>query len=262
LKVADALIELENVTVLRGQNRALDHLSLRIEEGEHVAVLGPNGSGKSTLVELLTRDVYPLADEAGSRLSIYGRERWNLFELRSLLGIVTNELVRTCTRHHSALTTAVSGFFGSIGIWQPGEVTGAMVEEARAALDRVGIGHLQERPLDQMSSGEVRRAVIARALVHRPRALVLDEPMNSLDLRARRELRAAMSLLARSGVGVVLVTHELEDIVPEISRVVTLRSGRVLHDGPKDQVLTPGPLSELFGVEIEPRVIGGVYHGW
>lgn len=260
--MSDALIEFENVTVLRGSTRALDRLSLRIEDGEHVAVLGPNGSGKSTLVELLTREVYPLADETGSCLRILGRERWELFELRGLLGIVTNELVRACTRDHTALQTALSGFFGSIGVWRPDAVTPSMEAQARSALELTGVAHLAERPLSEMSSGEARRAVVARALVHRPRALVLDEPMNSLDLRARRELRAAMSRLARAGVGIVLVTHELEDIVPEITRVVTLRSGRVLHDGPKGSVLVRERLSELFGTEIEPRQTGGVYHAW
>jgi iron complex transport system ATP-binding protein len=260
--VTDALIEFESVTVVRGSTRALDGLSLRIEDGEHVAVLGSNGSGKSTLVELLTREVYPLADEPGSSLRILGRERWELFELRGLLGVVTNELVRACTRDHTALQTALSGFFGSIGVWRPDEVTPAMEANALAALELTGVAHLAGRPLSEMSSGEARRSVIARALVHKPRTLVLDEPMNSLDLRARRELRAAISRLARAGVGVVLVTHELEDIVPEITRIITLRSGRVLHDGPKASVLVRDRLSEVFGVDIEPREVGGLYHAW
>ncbi len=260
--MSDALIEFENVTVQRGATRALDRLSLRIDDGEHVAVLGPNGSGKSTLVELLTREVYPLADEPGSRLRILGKDSWELFELRGLLGIVTNELVRACTRNHTALQTALSGFFGSIGVWRPDEVTPAMEAQARAALELTGVAHLAERPLAEMSSGEARRAVVARALVHRPRALVLDEPMNSLDLRARRELRGAISRLAQAGVGVVLVTHELEDIVPEVSRVIALRQGRVLHDGPKRSVLVRERLTELFGIDIEPREVGEIYHAW
>lgn len=260
--MAQPLIEFENVTVVRDRCIALDGLTLRIDDGERVVILGPNGSGKSTLVEALTREVYPDAGRPGSRLRIYGRETWDLFELRGLLGIVTNELVRTCTRRHTAFETALSGFFGSIGIWPHHEVTGEMDLRARAALELLEIAHLAQRPLTEMSSGEVRRAVIARALVHQPRALVLDEPTTSLDVCARREVRAAVSKLSRAGVSVVMVTHQLEDIVPEFERVVTLRRGRVLHDGSREEILRPGPLRELFGVDVEVQEIGGVYHLW
>lgn len=260
--MARPLIEFEDVVVMRDRTVALDRLSLRIDDGERVAILGPNGSGKSTLVESLTREVAPLAGRPGSRLRIYGRELWDLFELRGLLGIVTNELVRSCTRRHTALETALSGFFGSIGLGPQHEVTEAMRDRASAALDLLEIGHLADRPLLEMSSGEARRAVIARALVHEPRALVLDEPTNSLDVGGRRELREAMSRLARKGVSLVLVTHQLEDIVPEIDRVVTLRGGRVLHDGPKAEVLQPAPLRALFGAEVRVLHQDGVYLLW
>ncbi len=251
-------LEFENVTVLRDHNLALDRLSLRIDEGEHVAILGPNGSGKSTLVQALTREVYPLAGAGPSALRIYGRDRWDLFELRSLLGIVTAELVRSCTAPHTALETVLSGFFGSIGIWPHHEVTPQMRERAREALGLLELEALADRRLTEMSSGEVRRAVIARALVHKPRALVLDEPTTSLDVRGRREMRAVMRRLAKSGASVVLVTHELEDIMPEIGRVITLRRGRVLHDGPASEVLRAGPLGELFGIDVSLHEVGGV----
>lgn len=262
MPVPGPLIEFEDVTVLRDRSTALDGLTLRIDDGERVAILGPNGSGKSTLVEALTRDVYPLAGRAGSRLRIYGRETWNLFELRGLLGIVTNELVRTLTRRHSAFETALSGFFGSVGVWPHHEVTAEMERRASAALDLLEVSHLAERPLVEMSSGEARRAVIARALVHQPRALVLDEPTNSLDVRGRRELRNAMSRLAQTGVSLVLVTHQLEDLVPEIDRIVTLRRGRVLHDGTKQQILRRDVLEEVFDTEVELREIDGVHLLW
>jgi iron complex transport system ATP-binding protein len=255
--VAAPFIEFRNVTVLRDEVVALDRLDLRIEEGERVAVLGPNGAGKSTLVQALTREVYPLASESSSLL-VYGRERWDLFELRSLLGIVTSELVHACTGRYTALETVLSGFFGSIGVWRHHDVTDEMRAQAKEALELMGLSHLTSRRLSEMSSGEVRRAVIARALVHRPRALLLDEPTTSLDVRGKREMRAAIRKLASSGASVVLVTHQLEDIVPEIERVVTLRRGRVLHDGPAGEVLQEGPLRELFGDQVTLHQIGGV----
>jgi len=204
--------------------------------------------------------VYPVPDREGSVVRVFGRDRWELQELRSLLGVVTNELVRQCTRPHTALTTALSGFFGSIGLWPHHRVTPAQRARALEALALLEVAHLADRPMTQLSSGEARRAVMARALVSQPRLLLLDEPMNSLDVRARREVRQAMRRLAAAGVSLLLVTHELEDIVPDIDRVVTLRQGKVLHDGPRAQVLQAGPLKELFGLELEVREWDGLSH--
>jgi iron complex transport system ATP-binding protein len=258
----DPLIEFDRVTVLRDGVTALDRLSLRIDDGERVAVLGPNGAGKSTLVDALTRAVYPATGLGPSALRIYGRDRWDVFDLRNLLGIVTHTLVRDCTGPHSALETVLSGFFGSIGVWPHHEVTEQMRERARLALKALDIEHLEDVRLKEMSSGEVRRAVIARALVHDPRALVLDEPTVSLDIRGRRELITAMRRLARAGKSLVLVTHTLDDVLPEIDRVVTLRGGRILHDGPAREVLRSDPLSELFGVDVHVAQQDGAWHMW
>ena len=251
-------VEMENVTVVRDRTVALERVGIRIEEGEQVAILGPNGSGKSTFVQLLTREVYPYAGGEPSSLRIYGQSLWDLFELRSRLGIVTAELVRDCAGRFTAMETVLSGFFGSIGVWPNHDVTPPMRAQAEAALELMQLSALADRPLSEMSSGEVRRAVIARALVHRPRALVLDEPTTSLDVGGQREMRAAIRRLARSGAGVVLVTHHLEDIVPEIRRVIALKRGRVLRDGPVDEVLQPGTLRELFGVDVRVHEVDGV----
>jgi iron complex transport system ATP-binding protein len=260
--MADPLIEFDRVTVLRNGLPALDRLDLRIEDGERVAVLGPNGAGKSTLVDALTRAVYPALGLGPTALRIYGGDRWDVFELRSLLGIVTHTLVRDCTGPYTALETVLSGFFGSVGIWPHHEVTAPMRESALAALRSLDIAHLEGERVDRMSSGEVRRAVIARALVHQPRALVLDEPTVSLDIRGRRELLTAMRGLVRDGRSLVLVTHTLDDIIPEIDRVVTLRDGRILHDGPTREVLRSGPLSEVFGVDVHVAEREGVWQMW
>jgi len=258
----DPLIEFDRVTVLRDGVTALDRLSLRIDDGERVAILGPNGAGKSTLVDALTRAVYPATGVGPFALRIYGHDRWDIFDLRNLLGIVTHTLVRDCTGPYSALETVVSGYFGSIGVWPHHEVTEKMRERARRALQALDIGHLAEVPLKEMSSGEVRRAVIGRALVHDPRALVLDEPTVSLDIRGRRELITAMRRLARAGKSLVLVTHTLDDLIPEVDRVVTLRDGQILHDGPTREVLRSAPLSQLFGLDVHVSEREGVWHMW
>ena len=256
-----AVIEFENVTIRRDGTPALVDVSFRIGEGEHTVILGPNGSGKSTLIKALTRELYPRYPDR-SRVRLWGRESWHLFELRSLLGIVTNDLVQQCTRPCTALETALSGFFSSIGIWPNHRVTPAMEQRAMEALRFFDLDHLASRALPEMSSGEVRRAVFARALVHDPRALVLDEPANSLDVRAQREVRDAMSRLARSGVTVILVTHHLPDIIGEIGRAILLKKGRIFYDGPKRSALNRERLSALFETDVRLEEAGGLYHMW
>ena len=259
LPMAGPLLELENVTALRAGKRALDRVSLRIRAGENVAIVGPNGSGKSTLVKLLTRELYPVALEGPFTLRVLGRERWELLDLRRHLGIVSPDLQTDFTREITGLDAVVSGFFGSVGTWLNTRVTTAQIREAERALDRLGIAHLAERPMTEMSSGEGRRVLIARALVHRPDALLLDEPMNSLDLRAHREVRDAMRRLARGGTSILLVTHALEDVVPEIARAVLLKNGRVFRDGPTAEILTDANLSSLFDLRLRVEHADGVW---
>ncbi len=255
------LIELRNITVMRGENIALRNLSLRIGAGEHVAILGPNGCGKSTLIKTITRECYPLANPE-SHTSILGRSVWNVLELRAMLGIVTNDLMAQCTREITGFDIVLSGYFSSIGIWEHYEVTDAMLAGARQALEMLRATHLAEKPVDEMSSGEARRMLIGRALVHQPRALLLDEPSTSLDLFAQHELRETIRGLAQAGLGIVLVTHHLSDIVPEIDRVILMRGGQVVADGPKSDLLTPTALRELFGVDVELAERNGYYHLW
>lgn len=228
---------------------ALRGISFTIESGEHVVILGPNGSGKSTLTKVITRECYPRFPEQ-SRVRIWGREAWGLFDLRALLGIVTNDLVETCTKPYSALETALSGFFGSVGIWPNHTVTREMEQKALEALRFFDVDHLADRPLTELSSGEVRRVVFARALIHDPKALLLDEPSNSLDIRAQHEVREAMRKLAQSGVSIVLVTHHLPDIIPEIQRVIALKNGQIFHDGAISSILNNGAMSKLFDIDV------------
>jgi iron complex transport system ATP-binding protein len=254
-----ALIEFRNVSIMRGERLALQDVSLRIEPAEHVAILGPNGCGKSTFIKAITRECYPLT-RPGASLRILGHERWNIFELRNLLGIVTNDLVATCVREATAMEIVLSGFFSSVRVMPYHRVDAPMVEASMQALQTMEVDHLAERSMTEMSSGEVHRVVTARALVHRPRALLLDEPCTSLDLRAQRDVRRIFRSLAESGLGLIVVTHDLADIIPEIRRVILLRDGRVDADGGKDEILTADRLGSLFGIPVELLRRDGHYH--
>ncbi len=255
------LFDFCNLRVIRGQKIALDEFSLRIGADEHVAILGPNGCGKSTLIKTITRECYPVA-RAESSMSILGQDTWDVFKLRAGLGIVSNDLMLSCTGDASGRDVVLSGFFSSTAIWPNHTVDPKHLALADAALAELKISHLAERPVCEMSSGEARRVLIARALVHKPRALLFDEPCNSLDLSAQQTVRHTMSALAQAGTAIILVTHELPDIVPEIQRVVLMSRGRIVADGPKEEILQVKKLAELFGVSVEMARRDGHYHLW
>ena len=257
----EPLLELEHVSVMRGDRVVLDDFSLRLMRGQHTAILGPNGCGKSTLIKMLTRELYPLYRE-GTRVRILGQDRWHVYELRLMLGIVTNDLIQQCTREYTAREIVLGGFHSAVGVQPYHEITQAMEDRAGVILERLEIAHLRDRPLEELSSGEARRAVIGRALVHDPAVLVFDEPTNSLDLAATHDLRDTMRALTQSGITLVIVTHHLPDLIPEIERVLFMNGGRVVMDGPKREVLTEENLSALFGRKLELLERDGYFNLW
>jgi iron complex transport system ATP-binding protein len=257
------LLELADCVVVRDGRPILSVGHLTIDTGERVALLGPNGAGKSTLVRLLTRDVRPVPHEDGSPpVLLLGRERWAIADARRVMGVVSDSLQEEYDVAVTACDTVTSGFFGSIGLYRHQVVTPPMREKAGRLLDLLEIGHLADRTMDTLSTGEARRALIARALVHDPAVLVLDEPTDGLDPAGRYHVLDAIGRVARAGHAIVLVTHHVSDIVPEVTRVVTIRDGRVLHDGAKTDLLADGPMAELFGIPARLEERDGWYRMW
>lgn len=259
------VLELSDATVVKDGRRVLDRVTLRIAPGEHTAIVGPNGAGKSLLVSLLTQEQRALAPANGTPpVRIFGRQNWDLFELRSQLGIISTALHQHFVNGNSegsitAEAAVLSAFLSSYGILRYGTITDAMRERAAAALQSAGASHLSGRTLDEMSSGEARRVLLARALVTTPRALVLDEPTTGLDLVARQSFMETIRGLARAGTTIVLITHHIEEIVPEIGRVILIRDGRIMADGSAAENLTDSQLSELFDCPVAVDVSSG-YH--
>lgn len=258
-------LELSNVNVARGDRVVLHDVNLTIRAGEHVAILGPNGCGKSTLIFTITCQIYPMV-QSGMHVRIFGRDRWDLTQLRKHFGVVGAGLVGELPGERTAVTTGldavVAGFFSASTLWPNLHVTEEMRERAREALKRMEASHLAEQLVGEMSAGEKRRIMIARALVHRPRQLLLDEPSNALDLAAQRELRETLRRLAQEGIGLVLVTHHLGDILPEIERVILMRGGRIVGDGTRAELLTEEKLSELFGSPVRIGRDEEWLHSW
>ena len=252
------LIEFENVTVVRGEKKLLDSVSVTIREDENVAILGPNGAGKSSFIRAITREYYPLAGDDVS-FRIRGRERCDVFEMRSLFGIVSPALQYTFCRDLSGRDVVLSGYFSSIGLYNR-DITPEMEKRTDRILAFLEIEDLQERKMDSLSSGEARRFLIGRALVHDPKILILDEPTTSLDLHALHTFRAILRKVARSGTGIIMVTHNLHDIIPEISRVILMKEARFWKDGPKREVLTDDFISGLFQAPVLIREENGYYY--
>jgi len=261
-RTEDELLTIDRASVMQGDRLVLDQLTLRLADGQHTAILGPNGSGKSTLVKLIARHLYPLAQRDGSgTVRIFGRDRWNVAELRSLLGIVSPavQLDYTSDTPVEVFDAVVSGFFAARGTSFNHQITDDMRERATEALTQVGAMSLVGRNMVSLSTGEARRVLIARALVHRPRALLLDEPCAGLDMASRRHFLESLRALARSGTTLLLVTHHVEEILPEIDNVVLLRDGQVFKQGDKSSTLTDGALSETFGMPVRVTTHGNYY---
>ena len=260
------VLELTNATVVKDDRPVLDGLTLAIETGEHTAIVGPNGAGKSILVRLLTHeDRAVLPGDGVSPVRVFGSDRWDVFELRSQLGIVSADL------HHRFVVgnsegrimgeaAVLSAFLASDGILRYGTVTDDMRRRAAEAMARMGVAHLARRWLDEMSSGEARRVLLARALVTAPRALVLDEPTTGLDLVARHDFMERVRDVARAGTTVILITHHIDEIIPEMQRVILLREGRVVAAGPKQSTLTAERLSSLFDAPITLEESEGYFY--
>src|SRR5687768_14585486 len=262
----EPVLELRNATLVRGRTRVFENLSLIVEPRQHTAVLGPNGAGKSSLIRMLTLDDRPRATDNGTPpLRLFGRSSWDLSALRARLGVVTGDLdagfgLGTSGGRVRGLDVALSGLLGSHGVFSHHEVTDAMRDLARAALERVAAAHLAQRPLNELSAGERRRVLIARALITKPEALVLDEPTAGLDPVARHRFMESIRRLAREGTTLIIVTHHIDEIIPEIGRVVLLREGRVVFDGPTEQGLTSERLGQVFGGSVLVEQSRGYFH--
>ncbi|MBP6864696.1 MAG: ATP-binding cassette domain-containing protein [Candidatus Didemnitutus sp.] len=249
---APLLFDFRQLTVYRGERRALHGLDLQLRAGEHLAILGPNGCGKSTLIKTLTRELYPVTDTPGYRFRLLGEEFADITDFRKTLGVVAlDQLLRLSAevteRTVTGLELVLSGFFDSIGLWPHMHPTVSQSRRARSVLRFLGIAHLAQRSLREMSSGEQRRCFIGRAIVHDPAAVLFDEPTTSLDPAAVIEFRRVLRALCRRRKSVVLVTHNVADLVPEIDRVLLMRAGRIVADGPPRRVLSSASLSRLFG---------------
>ena len=239
------IIDFQNVTVFQGRNKVLEDFSLTIDESQSTVILGPNGSGKTTLLKLLNRELY-IVEEKNSSLKIFEKDRWNVDELRSNLGVVSQHLQYGYSSSAIGLYVVLSGFYSSDGIWQHQEFDESKLDRAIEVMDLLSIIHLKDREFSTMSTGDQRKFLLARSLVNAPAVFVFDEPTSGLDMSTCFQYLEIIRELISMGKKVILVTHHIHEIPPEVTRVILLKEGRVIEDGDKDQILTNTNLTNLF----------------
>ena len=252
------ILDIRNATVYRGETRVFDNLSFVLEEDQHTAILGPNGAGKSTILKLLAGEVHPVPkDETSIRL--FGDEQWNVWDVRKRLGLVSHDLQHHYLDQVVGLKVVLSGYYASIGTYGHQDFSYAQIARAHTVMGDLGIGFLTDRRFAEMSTGEQRRCLLARALVHGPSVLVLDEPTSGLDLTATFHYLDLVRTYMRKGKTILLVTHHIHEIPPEVKRVVLLKRGTILQDGDKRTVLTEANLSRLFDCSVTLVQANGWY---
>ena len=252
------IIEIKNATLFQGGTKVFSRLSLEINSVYNTAILGPNGAGKTTLLKLINGDFYPVVAK-DSYVKLFGKERWNVQELRSRLGIVSQSLQQNYSGDTIGLYVLLSGFYASDGIWQHQVFSDEKIQRAYEIAEQLGISHIQERIFSSMSTGEQRRFLLGRALVHNPQVLVLDEPTSGLDISACFQYLETIRGLMSMGKKLILVTHHIHEIPPEVERVIFIKQGKIIANDAKKVLFTNEKLSNLFDMPIKIIEENGYY---
>ncbi len=251
-------LELSSVEVVINKKKVLNGIDLNLYLRENTLILGPNGSGKSLLVRLISRSLYPVVKQ-GSYLRIFGSEKINLWSLRSRVGILSTELEVRANPYSKAKDIIISGFFGSIGIGKNHKPSNSQIKMVSSLINKLDLSKFSESYFGELSDGQKRRILIARALIHDPDILILDEPTNGLDIKATSQLLKILNGLSKDGKTILMITHKVEEIVEEIDRVIFLADGKIVGDGAVKQMITSDNLSKLFNFHVMVNEFNGHY---
>lgn len=252
---------IENAKVRRDGKIILSVPSLSVEKGEHIAVIGPNGAGKSTLIGIIARTVYPLALDNYS-LTVLGEKRWMISDLKLKVSLVSPAEDMFMHSRYSAREIVASGLHASLGFDFHHEVRPSDWDRADEELSKVGMLDKKGRTIDTLSTGEKRRVLLARAAITRPEILLLDEASSGLDFPSRADLRETIASYATGSCTVVMVTHELSEILPSMKRVILMKDGEITFDGDKKEALTSERLSDIYGRHVAVAEENGIYNAF
>ncbi len=250
MTTASPYFEVCNAEVYQQDYRVFEQLNVSLYLGQNSCILGPNGCGKSTLIKLLTRELYAVV-KPESYVRWFGEQTCRLWQLRQQIGVVSQSLQERYDAHVLAENVVLSGLFGSVGIHGHFSVTDEQRQRAQNLMADLDLDGLQQRRYWHLSTGQQRRLLLARAVIHHPKVLILDEPTNGLDIYSAFEFIDHLRQLCQGGTTVLLVTHHIQEIIPEIDRVLIMQSGTIAHDGPKQQILTSDRINSVFNTRLQ-----------
>ncbi len=248
------IIEFENIDVGYDEKVVLKDINLKIKSGEHFAILGANGSGKSTLMKLIQSQIHPRQTK-NFKKEIFGKSRYSIFELKKELGVITNDLHNYFEKEAGYLTgfeVVLSGFYSSIGVFTHQDFTKEQIKKALEVMNFLDIFDLKDKKVSSMSTGQLRKCIVARALIHDPKAFVLDEPTVGLDIKAQINFIKLLQKISLKST-IILVTHHLEEIFPEIKNVALIYNNTIFKIGKKEDILNSENLSTIFDIKIEVK---------
>ncbi|MGB7401341.1 MAG: ATP-binding cassette domain-containing protein [Arcobacter sp.] len=246
------IIDFENIHVSYDDKLILKELNLKIEDNQHWAILGANGSGKSTLIKLISSQIHPRQNYPHKKL-ILGKERYSLFDLRKAMGIITNDLHNHFYDQGNFLSgyeVVLSGYYSSIGVFEHQDFTQEQHDKANEILEYLEITDLKDKIVAKMSTGQLRKCIIGRALIHDPKAFILDEPTVGLDIKAQLNFIKLLRKLSQKA-NIILVTHHLEEIFEEITHVALIKDQTIFKQGKKEDILNSENISDTFGLELK-----------
>lgn len=245
------IIDFENINVGYDEKIVLKDITLKIKEKEHWAILGANGSGKSTLMKLIQSEIHPRKTNPFKK-EILGKSTYSVFELRKNLGIITNDLHNYFAREASFLTgykVVLSGHYSSVGVFTFQDFSEEQLSKAKEVMKFLEIKHLTSKKVNEMSTGELRKCIVGRALIHNPKAFILDEPTVGLDIKAQINFIKILKKLSKEA-SIILVTHHLEEIFEEITKVALIHNNTIFKSGDKKELLTSENLSTVFDTKL------------
>lgn len=241
------IINFENIDVGYEEKIVLENINLKIKEKEHFAILGANGSGKSTLMKLIQSQIHPRANKEFKK-EIFGKDRYSIFELKKDLGVITNDLHTFFEKeapYLSGFEVVLSGYYGSVGIFTHQDFTKEQIIRAKEVISFLEIENLKDKKVSTMSTGELRKCIVGRALIHNPKAFILDEPTVGLDIKAQINFIKLLKKLSQNTT-IILVTHHLEEIFEEIQSVALIYKNTIFKSGSKEEIITSNNLSTIF----------------
>ncbi|MGD1822178.1 MAG: ABC transporter ATP-binding protein [Pleomorphochaeta sp.] len=257
----ERLIEIKNASVRRNNKLILKDTSFSIKKGEHVAILGPNGAGKSTLLNVCSMEIHPLWNEK-LYINRFGKENLSKEELRKHIGVVSQTIFQMCNTTYPVKDVVTSGIFSSIGIDFHHRITKEHIDKTLFSLKNNYCEHLVDKGMNTLSTGEAQRVLLARALVHNPDLLLLDEAASGLDFPSRSHYRKALENAINNGKTIIMITHELSQILPEIQTIILMKDGQIYKKGNKEDLLNEDVLSKLYDQRVYVAKKNGIYSAW